>query len=237
MTPERLARPARLLRTRAQLTQSGLASKSGVSVKEIRRLERGRAGRMRLEVAERLFASLGARLDLRVFWNGPELNKLLDAGHSALAADIKRRLERCHWQVQVEASFNHFGDRGRIDLLAFHPASRIVLVIEIKTAIVDVQDMLGSLDVKTRMARKVARDIGWEASSVTPALILTDDTATRATVKRLDSLFDRFTLRGRAALNWVRSPEAVPTGLLWFERLPAGQPRPGAQRVYRRRRP
>jgi len=49
---------------------------------------------MRMEAAERLFASMGARLDVRVFWNGPELDRLLDAGHSAIAADIKRQLER-----------------------------------------------------------------------------------------------------------------------------------------------
>ena len=33
-------------------------------------------------------------------------------------------------------SFNHNGDRGRIDLVAFHPVHQVLLVIEMKTALV-----------------------------------------------------------------------------------------------------
>lgn len=40
-------------------------------------------------------------------------------------------------------SFNHYGDRGRYDILAFHPPTGILLVVEVKTGIGDVQATLG----------------------------------------------------------------------------------------------
>jgi len=40
------------------------------------------------------------------------------------------------WLVAAEASFNRYGERGSIDVLAFHPADRVVLVVEVKSVIV-----------------------------------------------------------------------------------------------------
>ena len=60
------------------------------------------------------------------------------------------------WSVRPEVSFNHYGDRGRVDLLAFHAASGVALVIEVKGSIGDLQDALGRLDVKLRLGRSLA---------------------------------------------------------------------------------
>ena len=72
----------------------------------------------------------------------------------------------------TETSFNHYGDRGRIDVMAFHSPLRILLVIEIKTRIQDVQDTLGRLDIKKRIAPILARDRGWDVAAIVPAFVV-----------------------------------------------------------------
>lgn len=128
----------------------------------------------------------------------------------------KLRLERWGWLVRVEVSYSRYGERGRIDLLAWHPATRLLLVVEIKTDLVDVQQLLGSLDVKARLARHVAATHGWDADAVVPAIVFAEDRTVRRRLTMLDTLFDRFGVRGRAAISWLRSPEGIAGGLLWF---------------------
>ena len=56
------------------------------------------------------------------------------------------------WLFAPEVSFSVYGERGVIDLLAFHPASGCLLVIELKTAIIDVNDLVGTMDRRCRLA-------------------------------------------------------------------------------------
>jgi transcriptional regulator with XRE-family HTH domain len=221
-----------MLRVRQRLTQAALAARAGVPRRAVWTLECGRASRLRLGDAESILSELGARVDLRVLWNGPELDRMLDERHAALGAAIKRRIEKWGWIVRVEESFNHYGDRGRIDLLAFHPATGVVVVVELKTVLVDVQALLGSLDVKARVAPGVGQRYGWRPRAVIPAIVFTEDRTTRNRLIRVVGLFDRYELRGRAALSWLRRPSTPPpTGLL-FLTAGRGVPRQGAtQRV------
>lgn len=233
---ERLGRIARVLRVRERLTQESLAVRAGVTRRAVSTLERGRASTLRLGVLDAIFRALGARLDVRPFWNGPELDRLLDAAHAALGASVKRRLERWGWVVRVEVSYSRYGERGRIDLLAWHPATGILVVIEIKTDLVDVQDLLGSLDSKARLARFVVEQFGWDVRAVVPAIVFLDDRTIRNRVARVDALFDRFSLRGRAATSWMRRPGPLPSGLLWYTAGPPAVPsRSPAPRVRRPR--
>jgi transcriptional regulator with XRE-family HTH domain len=214
---ERLGRVARTLRVRQRFTQAALASHAGVSQRAVSALERGQGACLSLDTVAAVVAALGGRLDARIFWNGPELDRLLDAGHSTVASAVKRRLERWGWRVRVEVSFSRFGERGRIDLLAFQPERRILLVIEVKTELVDVQALLGSLDQKTRLATTVAQPFGWRATAIVPAIVFLEHSATRKRLGMVDTLFDRYSLRGRAAVTWLREPTMpAPSGLLWF---------------------
>lgn len=181
-------------------------------------------------------------LELHLGWDagfrGPELARLRDADHSSTAEAVSRLLAARGWHVVPEASFNRYGDRGRIDLLAFHPATCIVLVIEIKTVIVDVQDLLGSLDVKVRVGAGVARTHGWEPADVAPALIVADSRTNRRRVAAHERLFARLDLRGAAALRWLRGPTPSAGGLLLFRTLPnrntSDRRQAGRQRVRHR---
>jgi hypothetical protein len=152
------------------------------------------------------------------------------------------RLERWGWEVLAEASFNRFGERGRVDLLAFHRVLRILIVVEIKSELVDVQGVLGPLDVKTRIAGSIAVERGWARPiRVIPVLIIRESATTRRRIAALAPLFGRFNLRGRGAISWLRDPSESPSGLLILSDLsPAGSTsakRVGTQRMRVHRSP
>jgi hypothetical protein len=178
-------------------------------------LERGRLDSLTLRTLRGCLAVLEVRLDLRPRWRGAEVDRILDDRHSTVAAGWKRRLEQWGWHVSAEVSFNHYGDRGRVDLLAWHPRLRILLVVEVKTEIVDVQAMLGALDVKVRLGSALARRAGWPSPAmVIPVLIVVDTPTNRRRIRRVDSLFAHLPLRGRSAISWLREPRERPGGLL-----------------------
>lgn len=236
----RLGRVARMLRVQRGLTQHALGTQAGVGRRAVSALERGRADELRLSVVRMILSTLGARLDLRVLWNGPELDRLMDEGHAALGAALKRRLEHWGWLVRVEVSFSHYGERGRIDLLAYHPTDRTLIVVELKTDLVDVQALLGSVDVKARLARTVPGRFGWQARHVVPTIVFLEDRTTRNRLGRVIGLFDRFDRRGRSAITWLRwrRPAPTPDGLLFFVTVPVPRRGLGSRsRVRASRRP
>jgi transcriptional regulator with XRE-family HTH domain len=235
----RLGRVGRAIRLRSGLTQADVGSRARVSRSAVSLFERGRWEGLTFRIVEAIVAALGARMDERLSWNGPELDRLMDANHAALSASVKQRLERWGWLVRVEVSFSHYGERGRIDLLAWHPPAEALLVIEIKTDLIDVQALLGSMDVRARLAPRLAEQVGWRIAHVVPAIVFLEDRTTRRRLYELSGLFDRYSLRGREAISWVRRPaspaERSPSGLLWFFSVPnARVARISGQRVHPR---
>ena len=238
MNAERIGRIVRMLRVRQRLTQAELAARAGVTRRAVWMVELGRARDQPLRTVEAICNTLGARVELRLQWNGPELDRMLDEHHAALGSSVKRRLERWGWVVRVKVSFSRYGERGRIDLLAWHPRAGIVVVIELKTALVDIQALIGGLDMKARLARHVAQQFGWEVRSVVPAVVFAEDRAIRKRLGQFETLFDRFAVRGRPATSWMRTPDGVvPSGLIWFA-TPVGKAAASRarHRVYGRRR-
>ncbi len=230
-----LGRQVRAIRLRSGMRQADVAGRASVSRGAVSLLERGQATRLTVGCLERMLGALGARFEPRVSWSGTDLDRLLDAGHAALAAAIKDRLVRWGWHVRTEVSFNHYGERGRVDLLAWQPATATLLVIELKTDLVDVQQLLGGMDIKTRIGARLWPD--HSVAAVVPAIVFLEDRTTRRRVSRLLTLFDRYALRGRSAVTWLRRPAGpAPSGLLWFASLPnARVVRISGQRVRIRR--
>ena len=174
--------------------------RAGVHRSTISLVERARFSGLTLEVIRRWVQAVQADLELTARWRGGELDRLLDEQHSRLQAAWKGRLDRWGWHVVAEASFNYYGDPGRIDLLGWHRTERILLVVEIKTEIVDAQGLLGALDVKTRMGQMLARDQGWgKPASATAGLIVMDRSTNRSRIERLAPLFSRFHVRDGSA--------------------------------------
>jgi hypothetical protein len=210
-----------------------------VSVAAHSMIENGRLEGLTVRTIRRALMPLDIPLDWDGGWRRPELARLRDADHSVLADAWARWLELNGWLVRPEVSFNRYGDRGRIDLLAYHPIARALLVIEAKTAIVDVQELLGTLHVKARVARFVAGELGWHPLSVVPCLVVADASTARRRIHEHDALFARFSLRGPAAVRWFRQPGGRPEAILIFRKLPdstsSGVRRVGRQRIRLRR--
>src|SRR4051794_23926420 len=160
----RFGQVVRRIRTPLELRQSDLAGKCRVSSTTISRLERGHASTLSLDTVRRIGAALEVRVDLVPRWRGGDLDRLLNGRHSALNEAVAWHLAGCvGGSFQPEVSFAFYADRGVVDILAFHRARGALLVVELKTEIVDVNELVATLDRKVRVARRIARERGWLA--------------------------------------------------------------------------
>jgi hypothetical protein len=164
---------------------------------------------MSIESIRTVTAALDIRVDLVPRWRGGDLDRLLNARHSALHELVARwfRDRFPAWTLVPEASFAIYSDRGVIDLFAWHPGRRSILVIELKTDIVDVNELLGTLDRKRRVAPKVAVERGWDPIAVSVWLIVTDSRTNRRRLEAHDAMIRAALPQdGPAIRHWLRDP-------------------------------
>jgi transcriptional regulator with XRE-family HTH domain len=208
----------RQLRIQRRWRQQDLGSHAGLSRDAVSRAESGELDGLTLRSLCRLVDALGATLIMEVRWQGAGLDRLIDRDHALLQEAAAQRLASRGWSVHAEVSFNHYGDRGSCDLVAWHPGAQITLIVEVKSRLGNLQDVLNRLDVKARLGGLLARQLSWPAPrAVVRALVLTEDRTSRRVLERHATLFQGFGVRGRAANAWLRSPSATVGGLLWFE--------------------
>ena len=208
----------RAIRIRKRLTQLELAGRAGVSRGVVVRIERGDAANVTVATLERVAAPLGARVVCRLSWTGEGLDRLLDAWHAAIVEQVVRILGGAGWLVATEVSFNHFGERGSIDILAFHPGTRLLLVIEVKSVVPDIQGSLVTLDRKERLALGIAQERGWNAVGVSRLLVIRENrTARRRIAEHAATFANTFPDRARVVRGWLMRPDpSRPLRGLWF---------------------
>lgn len=174
-----------------------------------------------MRTVERMAEALGARLSIRVYWHGDELDRLLDAAHAGIVDQVVAILVANGWEVIPEATFNNFGERGSIDVLAWHPGHRALLVIEVPSVVPDVQALLAGVDRKVRIAPAIAEERGWRVRTVSKLIVLPDDRTARRRIEAFAATFDRaFPARTRALRRWMANPTEAISGILF---LPATQ--------------
>lgn len=213
----RFGRAVRALRQQRGWRQADLAAAARVSRAVVSRIERGQADRVPVARLEQVATALGARVTVRLDWNGQELDRLLDRRHAALVDALVARLRELGWEFATEVTFNAYGERGSIDVLAWHGGSRSLLVIEVKTVVPDVGAMLATLDRKVRLARGIARERGWDAVSVSRLLVIGEHATARRHVAALSTTFEAaFPLRNVAIRHWLRAPQGEAVSGLWF---------------------
>jgi transcriptional regulator with XRE-family HTH domain len=207
----------RALRVRSRLRQSDLAAKAGVPREVISEIERGILSRASIEELERIAVVLGAQVDVRVRWRGEQLDRLLDQAHAATVAAALDRLGRTGWDTRVEASFSIWGERGSIDILAWHAATSTLLVIEVKSVIPDVQATIHDLDRKARLAPEVTAQFGWHPIAIARLLIVAESPTSRGRVRRHAVVLDTaLPVRGGALRVWLRRPVGPIRGLMFL---------------------
>ncbi len=206
----------RALRRRRGWTQAELGRRAGVSGSAISRVERGEGDRLSARALARITDALGARLLLRVLWQGEELDRLLDAAHARLVEVVLLRLTADGWLAVPEVTFLVGRERGAIDILAWHARTASLLVVEVKSVVPDVQATLAGIDRKARLAPSIARDRGWAAASVSRVLVLPDDRTARRRVDAFAATFGlAFPARTIAVRRWLRSPTGLIAGVLF----------------------
>ncbi len=186
-----------------------------------------------LAVAE----ALELRVDVVARWRGSELDRLVDASHSAMYEELARRLGRLPaWVFEPEVSFAVFGERGVIDILAWHAGTRSLLIIELKTLLVDIGDLLRTMGSRRRLASEIVAERGWQPLSVSLWVVLGATMTNRRRVADHFAILRRaFPDDGRAMNRWLRAPAGSIAALSFvsYERQENGIG--GRTRVRRRR--
>ena len=208
----------RALRHRLGWRQRDLADRAGVSAGVVSLVERGRLERVTLRKLRRIARELDAEFSTLVRWHGGDLDRLVDEGHAALLGRVAAMLREDGWEVQPEVSYSIYGERGSIDLLAWHPSTCTILVIEIKTELVSVEETLRKHDEKVRLASAIARQqLHWQTTSVARLLVLPElSTARRRVERHRSAMGSAYPMRGPQLRRWLAAPDGAASGLLFL---------------------
>lgn len=219
----RVGSAIRSVRIRLGLRQKDVAKRAGVSEALVSAIEHGHFEATSLRTVRGVAAAAGVSLPFAPRWRGPDLPKLLDEKHAAIVGCAVARLGALGWVARPEHTFSIYGERGSVDVLAWMPSRRAVLVIEVKTQLVDLQGLLSTLDRKRRLADVIAREAGWRPVIVGALLVMPAETQARNSVERHRPLFDAsYPARGTDVQRWLRTPEHD-FGGIWFLNFTAGE--------------
>jgi transcriptional regulator with XRE-family HTH domain len=235
MDDQRFGSAIRAVRVRRGWTQQELARRSGVSRSTISRVERGHPGTFSLDTIRRVAAALDVRVDLVPRWRAGDLDRLLNARHSHLHELVARWFakELPAWILAPEVSYAIYGERGVVDIVVWHPGRRAILVIELKTDIVDVNQLIGKVGEKARLIRQIVRDRGWDPLTISTWVIVAAGRTNRARLATHQAVLRAaFPSDGRAVRSWLADPVGSVAGLsMWSDR--AARPLAPTRRVRR----
>jgi transcriptional regulator with XRE-family HTH domain len=213
----RFGQQVRALRRRRGWRQEDLAAASGVSQAAVSRVELGLARGLSLAATTGVTDALAATLDLRLHWHGEALDRLLDDAHAAAVEHTARLLMSCAWEVSTEVTFAIYGERGSVDILARHKSTGVLLVVEVKTVVPDIQSMLAAHDRKARLAPTIARHRSWPAGPVARLLVIVSSrTTSRRVAEHRATFATSYPMPSRAMRAWLRHPAREPVAGLLF---------------------
>ncbi len=193
----------------------------------VSRIEHGHLDAVTIAALRAVASTLEIRVDIVPRWRGGDLDRLVNARHAALAEVCVQRLRTIGgWEVRPEVSFSIYGERGIIDLLAWHAGSRSLVVIELKTEIVDVGELLGTFDRKVRLAREIGFDLGWRAKTVSACLVVAEGRTNRRRIEAHAGLIrSALPHDGRHFWPWLASPSEWVRAIVVVSDQHHGRPR------------
>lgn len=213
----RLGRLIRAARIRKGWWQLDVELAAGIDQTTQSLIERGHLGGLTVAVIRRSAQAVDVVVELEPRGGAHHLVRLLDEGHAALVEHLVALLRRCGWTVLAEYTFNHYGDRGSVDIVAWHPQTQALLIVEVKTRIADVQGLLTSFDRKLRIVPGLLRrERGWEARTV-GRLLLVDGGSTqrRAVTSHAETFASVLPQGSRDARRWIAQPSGS-LAAVWF---------------------
>ena len=214
----RLGRMVRDVRIARGLRQSDVAQRAGVSREAVSRLERGDVDGMTVRTLRAISSGMRMPPLVTLGWRAPEVERLRDKVHAALVDTVLRLLVDRGWEATPELSFNRSSESGSIDVMGWHPESRALLVVEVKTRIWDIQETLSTLDRKRRLGPSLGeRERGWRPSVLGVVLVMPEASSHRHVVLRHEATF-RAALpdRQRSVKEWLQMPTGQLRGILFL---------------------
>ncbi len=197
-------------------TQGELAQRSRSSQAAISRMEHGVAEVLDVLLVERVLDALGMRSELQV--EGRHLGdrrRQREPVHARINGFVAGQLARREFLSALEVEVGAGSVRGWIDLIAFRPADRALIVNETKGDLPDVGAFQRSLAFYEREARVAANRLGWSPTRVVVLATLLDS------ARLAERLADNRGLLTRAfpspierLLTWIDNP-AAPAPFGW----------------------
>lgn len=203
----RLVRGARLT---IGWTQLELGERAAVPQSLISRLERGLHSGADFEDLQRVAKAMGGRFTVSL--TAPFLadrGRQRDRVHAACIAYVLRHLRRAGWRAASEVEIGGTAGPGWIDVLAWHPVTGALLVIEVKTEVHDFGRIQRTLGWYEHRAWDAARRLGWLPRRTRAALVLLDTAAVASALRTNRELAaGSFPARSAELARFVDDPAA-----------------------------
>ena len=211
----RLGSVVRSVRIRKGWRQVDLAAAANTSRQDVSKVELGHAADIPLSRTLAMCRAMEIRLDFVPRWRGGGLDRMLNARHSAMAEAVAASFGRLDdWILRPEVSFSIYGERGVIDFVAWHPVRRAMLLIELKTELVEIGELMATADRRRRLAVRIGHDQGWAPAVVGVWVLVLESTANARRIRAHTSVLRAaFPSDGRAMDRWVRNPVGPVSGL------------------------
>jgi transcriptional regulator with XRE-family HTH domain len=218
MDDVRLGNAVRAIRLRKRLTQGVVADSAHVTRWQVSLVESGRLEDLPVRVLRRIARALDIYCDITLRWRGPELDVVLNRAHASLQVSVLRVLEALDgWEAVPEVTYAFYGERGAIDILAWHAATGSLLVIELKTYLTDPAELTRTMDERMRHAARIAALRGWHPRTISSWVVMTETRTNRGRVARYREILAPLAgLDGRSMRRWLRSPMGAVTALSFW---------------------
>jgi len=190
------------------MRQADAATAAKVARSWVSRVERGHPGGLPIDRLQAIAHVLEIRVELVASWNGGEAARIVNERHSRMHELVATRLSGLSgWVFEAEVTFSLWGERGTTDILAWHAASRTLLVIELKTEIPDPAGLLAQVDRYARLSPTIGRGRAWDVARVATWVLVAESATNRRQLARHRTMLrNAFPLDGRVLGAWLRDP-------------------------------
>jgi len=200
----------RAVRIRSGKRQEDVAAGARVHRSRISAVERGLLERVPIGELRAIAAQLEIRVEVGASWRGGGGARIVNERHTRMHELVAARLIGAGWELATEVTFSEWGERGAIDILAWHAASRTLLIIELKTELADPAGLVAQVDRYRRLAPKIGRDHGWDPVRVAVWVLVAESDPNRRQLARHNVMLrNAFPLDGHFLRRWLRDPSAT----------------------------
>jgi transcriptional regulator with XRE-family HTH domain len=230
----------RAVRIKRGWRQIDVAARAHLDRSVVSAIERGHLEHVSIGTLLRIARVLEIQVTWSTRWKAGDLDRLIAGRHARLHEAVASWFDSTlpDWILAPEVSFSIYGERGVIDILAWHPGFRALLVIELKTDVVDVNQLMGSMDQRRRLAWQIARDRGWEPVTVSTWVLIAGSRTNRARLAAHRTVLrNAFPVDGRVIAGWLRRPDHSVDALSVWDRPDANSGMADMAARHRVRRP